>query len=183
MFSRYGTCVVLDSAPWVLGKRIRIAYWVAMQQRQDFLIPAPPVASPPGRAPAPAAELKSHGSNLLDVCLRRKNTVAVTVILFVVAAVTYLSMATKLYTSSSRLFVEENGPRLLTQNPVSALERSESYLFRQCQVIQAEPILREAINENPAEIFRMYRGVTDPLSQLQKNLSVELGKKGRDHLD
>ena len=111
------------------------------------------------------------------MCLRRKKTVIFTVILFLIAAAAYLSTATRVYTSTSRLFVEQNGPRLLAPDSQSALERSESYLFRQCQVIKAEPILRQAISENPADIFRMYRGLADPLPELSKNLNVDLGKK------
>ncbi len=120
---------------------------------------------------------KRPGSNFLEVCLRRKAIVVAAMVVCLTAAILYLCLATRIYTSTSRLYVEENGPSIMGQETQSSTERTDAYNFRQCQVIRGEPILRQVIARNPAAVLRMYHAAADPLPELQKNLSVEVGKK------
>jgi succinoglycan biosynthesis transport protein ExoP len=129
------------------------------------------------REQLPPVDAKTPGSNLLEVCLRRKWTVIAAVAVCLGAATAYLSLATKIYTSTARLYVEQNGPRLLTPDPQMLVDRSEPYLSRQCEVIKSQTILAQALDENPPVSARLFRGSADPVHDLLKNLTVDLGKK------
>ena len=85
------------------------------------------------------------GRSLLGVCWRRKWTVALVVALTLSVASAYLVAAAKVYTSRSRLFVQQNGPRLLTPVSDPSLAQSDTYLFRQSEIIKAEPILKQVL--------------------------------------
>jgi capsular exopolysaccharide synthesis family protein len=131
----------------------------------------------PGEHIAVAAASGKAGSNLWDVCMARKGTVLTVLFLSLSASIAYLHLATPIFTSTSRLYVEENARSLIGQDSQRDAAQVEAYLFRQCQIIRAEPILRQAILENPKEVARMYGGADDPLPLLLKNLTVDLGKK------
>jgi tyrosine-protein kinase Etk/Wzc len=147
-----------------------------MQKPQELLVPNKNTAASETVALNPVDSAKP-GSSLVDVCLRRWKTVVTIPAICVVIATVYLCFATKIYTSTCRLYVEANAPHLIGEDSQSTDSQSEAYLFRQCQVIRAEPILRQALAENPLAVDRMFHGVTDPLPALLKNLSVDVGKK------
>jgi capsular exopolysaccharide synthesis family protein len=134
--------------------------------------PAPamePMTLPGGQMPT--------GTNLMKVLWRRRFTVVTIVLLTIGIGCAYLAFAQRIYTSTSRLYVEENGPRLLATGPGNDITQSDAYLFRQCQLIKAEPILRAAIDASHVEHMRMFQHQGDPMSVLDKNLTVSVGKR------
>ncbi|HIJ53338.1 MAG TPA: hypothetical protein HPP66_09315 [Planctomycetes bacterium] len=52
---------------------------------------------------------------LLQVALRQRWIILITVISFLAAAFLYLLKATPIYTSTSRLYVEQSGPKIISE--------------------------------------------------------------------
>ena len=132
-------------------------------------------AGPAVAADGPA--LPAGGQSLIETAWRRRWTVAAVTILCVAGAFLYCASATRVYSAYSRLYVQQNGPRLLAQGADPGLTQSDAYLFRQCEVIKAEPILKQAIAASEDEMKQTFAGVNDAMGLVHKNLGVAVGKK------
>ena len=137
------------------------------------------VADAPAAAPAdPRVTDSRNGASLADICWRRRGTVAVGVLVCVAVAVLYCVKAPRVYTPTASLYVDSNGLQLLGKDKVpTAASDVESFLFRQCEVIRSERVVRLAVDENRADIAVMYPGSTDAVLDVRNALSVTVGKK------
>lgn len=114
---------------------------------------------------------------LIQILWQRRWTVLATVVLCLIGATVYLLKATPIYTSSSRIFVDQTGPRLLTADSDAGLVKSDSYLYTQAQVISSTPILTAAIANMDVHSMVTFKGVDNVLAFLEKELQVDVGKK------
>lgn len=96
--------------------------------------------------------------------------------LALLGAAIYLKLAPSRYTSTSELTIEQVGPAILGDTTHDS-ERSDNYLNTQCQVIDSRSILSLALAQDGMGGMQMLRGLDDPIDFIQKNLSVEVGKK------
>src|SRR5687768_100230 len=67
---------------------------------------------------------------LLHVIWRRRWTVLLVTVACVAASIAYLLKATPIFTSTSRLYVEQGGPRILSDRE-GYVKQSDSYLYNQ----------------------------------------------------
>ena len=92
-------------------------------------------------------------------------------------AAAYLSFTPRLYTSTAKVLVQQNGPRLLTANTDDQAGRSDGYLYQQVEIIRAEPILAQAAEACLEETIELFPFSRNRIVDLQNKLTVGIGKR------
>ena len=112
---------------------------------------------------------------LLQVVWRRHWVVLIAVVVCLGGGFGYLQKATPIFSSTARLYVEQSGPGIMTEQDV--FTQSKNYLYTQCALLGSTPILA-AVIENP-EIARLnvFANVDNPIGFLKKMVQAFVGKK------
>jgi len=76
---------------------------------------------------------------LLQIVWRRHWIVLLAVIVALVAGLVYLSKATPIYSCTSRLYVEQSGPKIISEQE-GLMTQSKNYLYTQCGLLTSTPI-------------------------------------------
>ena len=93
-------------------------------------------------------------------------------------AMAFLAMATRRYTSVSRMYIQEKGIRLLSADSQSGdPSAADSYLETQGALLHSSPVLQAALNQPDIQTLAAFNGVRDPMEHLEKELVVTIGKK------
>ena len=114
--------------------------------------------------------------SLLETLLRQRWTVLTVLGIVLAGVIVYLIKATPIYTSSSSLYVEQTGPKLINEHE-GVMTRSKNYLNTQGEVIRSTPILAKAVEKAQIRQFRTFEQVDNPVTYLKKNLQVKIGTK------
>ena len=122
--------------------------------------------SQPAGGPAP----------LLALLWRRRWTILAALVLCIGAAVIYLRQATPIYTSSSRVYIQQFGTRILSDDPGGS-SKSGSFLYTQAQVIRSSPLLGSALEKLDVRGMKTFAGVDNPVGVVQQALRVDVGKQ------
>jgi capsular exopolysaccharide synthesis family protein len=117
------------------------------------------------------------GYTPLQVAWRRRWTVLATVILCLGAAFVYVMKATPIYTSTSKVYVEQTGPQILGDATGLALKQTDSYLYNQAALLKSTPILTSAVDVTGARRMKTFKGVDNIVTKLKKELEVSVGKQ------
>lgn len=152
-----------------------------MRQRTD-LVTSMDDRSPLGRpmqsaGPDMADMRQSSQINLLQILWRRQFTVWMTMLLCIVGALIYLALATPIFTASSRLYVQQQGPQMLSTDAVGMLSKNDAYLYTQAELIKSFPVLNKAIDRSGAKGMRQFAEVDNLMVHLKEELKVTVGKK------
>jgi capsular exopolysaccharide synthesis family protein len=146
------------------------------------IVPAPrqPAAGPTG-APqnaievAPPTEPLTPRRSLLQAILRRWWIVLLAVLGSAAAGGVYLAKATPLYASSSRLLVEQTGPKVIaTSDGLTA--PSKNYLYTQCELLKSTPILSGALELLGSATLKTFGERANPIARLKAELDASVGK-------
>ncbi|MBN1391376.1 MAG: polysaccharide biosynthesis tyrosine autokinase [Sedimentisphaerales bacterium] len=113
---------------------------------------------------------------LLQIALRHRRTILWTTGLFLVAAFLYILSATPIYTSTSRLYVEQSGPRIIGDFE-GTMATSKSYLYTQAEMLKSTPIVGEVADNPQIRKFRTFNEIDNLIAYLKKNLVISVGKK------
>ncbi|MCK5472950.1 MAG: hypothetical protein KAI59_02880, partial [Planctomycetes bacterium] len=111
----------------------------------------------------------------LYIVLRHRLIILSTAILFLVGAFLYLLKATPIYTSSSRLYVEQTGPRIMSEYE-GVMTRSKNYLYTQGALLKSTPIVADAIETAQMQRFKTFTNVDNTVGYIKNNLGVGVGK-------
>jgi len=122
--------------------------------------------------PTDASPLES----LLQVVLRHRWIIVTSTLLFVVAALLYLAKATPIYTSASRVYVEQTGPKIINDYE-GVMTRSNNYLYLQGELIRSTPILAAVADDSEIRYLRTFDGVDNLVAWLKKKLRIAVGKR------
>jgi capsular exopolysaccharide synthesis family protein len=112
----------------------------------------------------------------LQIALRHRQTILITTILFLVAAFVYILKATPIYTSTSRLYVEQSGPKIIGDYE-GIMTRTNNYLYTQAELLKSTPIVSEVADDPQIRRFRVFNEMDNPTAYLKKNLVIGVGKK------
>ena len=123
---------------------------------------------------APDEGLSQEG--FLEIALRHRWIVLLTVILFLSAGFFYLLTTTPIYTSTSRLYVEQSGPKIITEYE-GLMTQSKNYLYTQSELIKSTPIVADAVDDPQIKRLRTFADVDNLVTYLKKTLNVKVGKK------
>lgn len=113
---------------------------------------------------------------LLQIALRHRWTILLTTVLFSVAAFVYILRATPIYTSTSRIYVEQSMPRIIGDFE-GIMTRSKNYLYTQAEMLKSTPIAGEVADDPQISRFRTFNGVDNVTAYLKSNLVISVGKK------
>jgi succinoglycan biosynthesis transport protein ExoP len=132
----------------------------------------PSGTEPPGQGPPP--EAKSPPEWLLFVIWRQKWLILTTMVLAAVAAVFYLNYATPMYSSTSKVYVQQMSVAINPNGPPEA--QSVNYLQTQKEVITSEPVL--AVASTLKEVLQSdeLRDVKDPVAHLKAIVSADVDR-------
>jgi len=131
--------------------------------------------SVPSAAIEPFSESVTPRRSVLEMLWRRRWVVLLAVLSSAAAGLLYLSHATPIYSSSSRLLVEQTGPKII-ETGEGLVTRSRNYLYTQCELLKSTPILTEAVDRLAPDQLRTFGQVSDKVAFLKSNLRVSLGK-------
>ncbi|MGH7180087.1 MAG: polysaccharide biosynthesis tyrosine autokinase [Tepidisphaeraceae bacterium] len=111
--------------------------------------------------------------SIVKAVLAHLRLVIVMLVLAVVGAFVYLSKAEKLYTSTSKIYID------LPAQGVQDLATSQrgSFLFTQCELMRSSPILGPVIERPDVKGLTEFWQERNPLSYLRGHLETEVGRK------
>jgi len=124
--------------------------------------------------PPQESELSIEG--LLQIALRQRWVILGTTILVLVAAFLYILKATPIFTSTSRLYVEQSGPKIINEYE-GVMTRSTNYLYTQAELIKSTPIVAEVVNDAQIRRLRTFANMDNQVAYIKGNLSVNIGKR------
>lgn len=114
--------------------------------------------------------------NLIQVIWRQRLIVLFSVIVTVGGAIVYLSQATPVYTSTSRLYVERTGPEIITEQE-GVMTQSKNYLYTQKELLKSTPILSSIVDDPSVNQMKMLNGVGNRVAYLKKKLNITVGNR------
>ncbi len=117
-----------------------------------------------------------HHESMLETILRQRWTVLTVLGLFLAGTIIYLLRAVPIYTTSSSLYVEQTGPKLISEYE-GVMTRSKNYLNTQVEVIKSTPILAKVVGNPEIHQFKTLDEVDNLVTYLKENLQVNIGKK------
>jgi capsular exopolysaccharide synthesis family protein len=115
--------------------------------------------------------------NLIQVVWRSRWVILVTTIASLAMAFIYVLKATPIYTSTSRIYVEQSGPKILTEVE-GVMTQSKNYLYTQAELLRSTPILSAALEKPGVKQMRIFHNVDNIVAFLKKKaLNIEVGRK------
>ena len=92
-------------------------------------------------------------------------------------AFAYLSKATPIYTSTSKIYVEQSGPRIL-EEVEGVMTQSKNYLYTQAELLKSTPILSSALEKPGVKQLKIFHEIDNPIVYLKEGgLDILVGKK------
>ena len=123
-----------------------------------------------------ATEAQAPQEGLWQTIWRRRWMVLLTIVVCVEAGALYLTYATPIHTSTSRLYVEQTGPKIITDSE-GVMTQSKNYLHTQAEMLTSTPILAAALKAPEVGGTKSLEGVSNPIAFLKENVEVAVGKK------
>lgn len=115
---------------------------------------------------------------LLGVIWRRRMIVLVVTVVSLGSAFLYLAFAPALYESTSRIYVEQKGPKIITEQQ-GVMTASKNYLYTQCELLLSTPILANAVEilEGGGSEMKIFSGINNRVTYLKGALEASVGRK------
>jgi capsular exopolysaccharide synthesis family protein len=113
---------------------------------------------------------------LLQIFLGHRWLILSVTVLFLTAAFLYLLKATQIYTSMSRLYVEQSGPKIINEYE-GVMTRSGNYLYTQGELMKSTPIIAGAVDDGQMGRFQTFSDVDNITAYVKRNLGVSVGRK------
>jgi len=115
--------------------------------------------------------------NLIQIVWRNRWIILLTTIGALAIAFIYVLKATPIYSSTSRIYVEQSGPKILTEAE-GFMTQSKNYLYTQAELLRSTPILSTALEKPGVKQMRIFHNVDNVIAYLKKKaLDISVGKK------
>ena len=112
----------------------------------------------------------------LQIVLRHRWTILLTTILSLGVTFLYLLKVTPIYTSKSRVYVEQSGPKIISEYE-GIMTQSKNYLYTQGELMKSTPIVAGVVDYPKVKRFRTFADVDNLAAYVKNNLSVSIGRK------
>lgn len=132
-----------------------------------------PSSVPGGLAPLAA----TRADSLFVVAWRGRWILLTCVVLALAAGWVYIQNVTPVYTSTAKLWLDYTGLRIASPYEPGGRPQIDKYLFTQAERIRSRPILTAAMEALTPRSLRTFAEVDVPGAHLQRNISVDVGKK------
>lgn len=119
----------------------------------------------------------SERKSILAVAWRSRWIVLFVAIVCLAAAFAYIRKSTPIYTSTSRIYVQQSGPKVLTGTEEGVMTQSKNYLYTQAELLKSSPILLTVLEDPSIRQARTLAKLDNPIAHLSKNLQVHVGRK------
>jgi len=123
-------------------------------------------------------ETAGYSESLFQIAWRGRWWILLSVLLCLGAGFSYIFKATPIYTSTSRVYVEQGGLKIITQTE-GIMTQSKNYLYTQAELLKSTPIITDCLAKpgiKKMKTFQFYK-VDNHLAFLKKKLDVSVGKK------
>ena len=135
---------------------------------------SPSDSSAPGGAEA-------HRRGPLQVIWLRRWIVAVVMILAMGVGVVQFQRATPMFSSTARIYVSQNGPKLVGADMATVMSATNNYLWTQCELICSPHVLEEVAREDGIAGLKTFQGDSfasaNIVGYLRKNASAQPGRR------
>jgi len=115
--------------------------------------------------------------SLIAIMWRGRWLILIAVAVVLMAGFIYISKATPIYISTSRIYVEQSGPKIISEMEEGVMTRSKNYLYTQTELVKSTPILAAIFNDPVVERMKTFTNVDNKIAYLKKKLQAEVGKK------
>jgi len=115
--------------------------------------------------------------SLIEIVWRSRWIVLAATVIALGATFVYLSKATPIYTSTSRIYVEQTGPKIIGETAAGVMTQSNNYLYTQAELLKSTPILAAALEVPGIKQLKTFSRVDNPIAYLKKKLDASVGKK------
>jgi len=113
---------------------------------------------------------------LLQAALRQRWIILGSTILALVFAFVYILKATPIYTSTSRLYVEQTGPKIINEYE-GVMTASMNYLYTQAELIKSTPIVADVVENIQLGRLKTFANIDNQVAYIKGNLSVNIGRR------
>jgi capsular exopolysaccharide synthesis family protein len=113
---------------------------------------------------------------LLPTIWRHRWVVVLTTAVCLILCLAYLFVATPVYSITARLEVHKAAPAIMSERPQET-EKSDNYLYTQSEMLRSTPILALALGAPGTDEFKTFKGETNRIAFLKKNLDAQVGRK------
>jgi succinoglycan biosynthesis transport protein ExoP len=115
--------------------------------------------------------------DLFQIIWRSRKIALLTIVVALMAGLAYITIATPIYTSTSRIYVQQSGPKILTEAE-GLMTQSKNYLYTQAELLKSTPILSDALEKDGIKQLKIFHKVKNPIEYLKKDgLNVTVGNK------
>jgi succinoglycan biosynthesis transport protein ExoP len=115
--------------------------------------------------------------SLALILWRSRWIVLATTVVALTTALIYVTKATPIYTSTSRVYVEQSGPKIFTEREEGVMTQSKNYLYTQAELLASTPILIAALENPGLQKMQTFSGIDNPISYMKNTLQVTVGKR------
>lgn len=115
-------------------------------------------------------------TNLLEMAWQARWLILLMVLTGIGTAWVVLQRVEPRYTSLSRLYIERNLPRLLSDEMIMSMGNSASYLYTQAELILSTPVLAAAADAPENAKLETFREIDSRVGFLRENILVEVGQ-------
>ena len=115
--------------------------------------------------------------SLIRIIWRSRLIVLITTLAALIAVLVYLIRTAPIYTSTSRIFVEQSGPKIISETEEGILTQSKNYLYTQAELLKSTPILAAVADTTGIKQMQTFARVNNPVGLLKSILNVRVGSK------
>lgn len=112
---------------------------------------------------------------VLRIAWRRRWLILVPVLAALLAGAIYLKFAPPVYASTARLFVEQAGPKLITEQE-GVMTQSKNYVYTQAELLKSSSILTGVITDPHADTLAFFAGCSNRLQAMKNALNINVGR-------
>ena len=120
--------------------------------------------------------IESLQKGLLEIALCHRRIIFITIVFSLVAGFIYLLAAKPIYTGTARIYVEQTGPKLITDY-TTVMGDSKNYLYTQRELIRSTPIIANVANNSQIRAGKTFHNIDNIVAYMKNKLDVGVGKK------
>ena len=127
---------------------------------------------------SPVLKRPLHGipsKSLFQILWRNLWIIVFTIVLAVTATAMYLTKVTPVYRSISKIYVEQSGPRIISETEEGLMTKSNNYLYTQAVLLKSTPVLAALLNDPNIRKMKTFADVENHIDYLKETLDVRVG--------
>jgi capsular exopolysaccharide synthesis family protein len=129
-----------------------------------------------GHAAHSASASEQSEDSIFEIIWRQRAVVAWTTAVCLVLAIGYLIFATRYYSGYAKLFVQQVGPRLMTEEQKQTQD-GDTFLFTQKEVMSSTPVIAMTLGTPGVRELKTFTDQDNTFTFFKDSLTLDIGKK------